>query len=282
MRVNRLSNLHMDFTTSIILPYVEKGKEISFGNFGHVWQGCLNGTTNVALKALSDSQYNSSSFQLEVNILRGLKHQNIVQFYGVTELEGVNYIVMEYMPMGSLFDLLKNKTLTEYQKVSIAISMAEGMNYLSVNNVVHRDLAARNVLVEKKNEQYSAKITDFGLALSDKFQNTSNNLPFRWTAPEVFEGNPCTSASDVWSFGVVLYEMFKGEPHKGRSLTEVRDLILARYKLTLTSPHYIAAIMYQCLEYSPESRPTFLQIFKALTKTLTTLQSKSVYVNSIN
>jgi len=242
----------------------------------------LGGTTDVALKALNNEQYNVAGFQREVNILRNLKHQNIVQFYGITNLTGETYIVMEYMPMGSLLSLLATKPLTEEEKVSIAIGIAEGMNYLSLRSVVHRDLAARNVLVEQKNGQYTAKITDFGLALSDKFMNTSNNLPFKWLAPEVIDGQPCTSASDVWSFGIVLYEMFQGEPYEGKTFSEVKNMVLNGFRLTVTSPLYIDSVLQKCLEYAPENRPTFLQIFNELKSALVTLQSQSIYVNPSN
>ena len=149
--------------------------------------------------------------------MKNLDHPNLVKFYGVCKEGGKLCIIMEYVKNGSLDKyLIKNKyTTPETVLISISHQIANAMKYLASKNVIHRDLAARNVLVgEIVNGLPNVKVADFGLArkiMKGKVymtQNTNLKLPLKWTAPEAVATGNYTSKSDVWSFGILLWEIF--------------------------------------------------------------------------
>ena len=149
--------------------------------------------------------------------MKNLDHPNLVKFYGVCKEGGKLCIIMEYVKNGSLDKyLIKNKhKISEAVLISISRKIANAMKYLASKNVIHRDLAARNVLVgEIVNGLPNVKVADFGLArkiMKGKVymtQNTNLKLPLKWTAPEAVATGNYTSKSDVWSFGILLWEIF--------------------------------------------------------------------------
>jgi len=250
-------------------------KEIGRGEFGVVYKGKMDGITDVALKSVDAA---SNDFVIEINVLRKLKHPNIVQYSGVIKKNDNLYIVMEYCK-GNLLSFVKEAKRPDDVLLSIAIGIAEGMNYLKNENVLHRDLAARNILISQGT---TAKISDFGLSRSEHVTNSNNKLATRWTAPEVLRGEPSTSASDVWSFGVVLYEMFTGGllPYGDHSIEQIKPLVLGRHTLEsneLNSRPWIAAIMKDCMNFDPLRRPPIVEIFERLKLVYITITGKSEY-----
>lgn len=188
--------------------------------------------------------------------------------YGIYEdIQQGLFMVMELMEEGSLDKLLKIKRdqLDLSSLISFSIQTASGMTYLSEKSIIHRDLAARNLLVQSVNSKYVIKIADFGLsrtASTGYYRLTKeSNFAVKWSAPEIFKGKKITSQSDVWSFGVVLFEIFSygEEPYQGIPNEEVSKNIMKGIRLTPPSicPEKVKKIMKDCWELDPIKRPTF-------------------------
>uniref|UniRef100_A0A8C7YMJ8 Tyrosine-protein kinase n=1 Tax=Oryzias sinensis TaxID=183150 RepID=A0A8C7YMJ8_9TELE len=231
------------------------------GNFGSV-EMCrydpLQDNTGevVAVKKLQHStEEHMRDFEREIEILKSLQHENIVKYKGVCYSAGRRNLrlIMEYLPFGSLRDyLIKNKDRIDHQKlVHYASQICKGMEYLSSKRYIHRDLATRNILVES---ELRVKIGDFGLTKvlpQDKeyyMVKEPGESPIFWYAPESLTESKFSVASDVWSFGVVLYELFTHSdknllPHlENCTVTEQETgikmirIIRSKYVRMMTSP----------------------------------------------
>uniref|UniRef100_A0A8C7NT75 Tyrosine-protein kinase n=1 Tax=Oncorhynchus mykiss TaxID=8022 RepID=A0A8C7NT75_ONCMY len=192
-----------------------------WGNFGSV-EMCrydpLQDNTGevVAVKKLQHSTAeHMRDFEREIEILKSLQHENIVKYKGVSYSAGRRNLrlIMEYLPYGSLRDyLIKNKQRIDHMKlVHYTAQICKGMEYLATKRYIHRDLATRNILVES---ELRVKIGDFGLSKvlpQDKeyyMVKEPGESPIFWYAPESLTESKFSVASDIWSFGVVLYELF--------------------------------------------------------------------------
>ncbi|ENN80518.1 hypothetical protein YQE_03057, partial [Dendroctonus ponderosae] len=215
----KVSSKHIIPAASITI-----NKELGMGEFGVVQQGvwCNEGERiQVAVKCLSRDrmQSNMVEFLKEASIMHNIDHPNIVRFFGVVlpNIEGSLMLVTELAPLRSLLECLKEPSLRSSFPVltlcDFAYQICDGMQYLEANRLIHRDLAARNILVFSKNK---VKISDFGLSRAlgqgkDYYQTNFNvnlKLPIAWCAPECISYLRFTTASDVWAFGVTLWEMF--------------------------------------------------------------------------
>jgi len=238
------------------------------GQFGEVYKGIFNGK-EVAMKKLKAEDH--SSFVNEAGVLQRLKHPNIVQYLGVHEgTNGEMFIIMDFVTLGSLKNVIieEKKLINSSILIDLAKQTANGMMYLQNSKVVHRDLALRNLLVTfDQNGRYLVKISDFGLSHSvdTYYTSKSKNIPIKWSAPEVLEYGIYNSKSDVWSFGVVLWELFTyGKlPYTEYNNDEAKSLIL-QGKL-MVSPYNCPDAMYQimqrCWNYDANKRPNFEIIY---------------------
>uniref|UniRef100_A0A8D0D632 Tyrosine-protein kinase n=1 Tax=Sander lucioperca TaxID=283035 RepID=A0A8D0D632_SANLU len=200
--------------------FLKKIRDLGEGHFGKVElcrydpRGDKTGEL-VAVKSLKpeNREEQSNNLSSEIDILKALYHENIVKYKGICQEEGkMGRLIMEYLPLGSLKEYLpRNKSKTSLSTLlSYSIQICKGMDYLGSRNYIHRDLAARNVLVE--NER-TVKIGDFGLTKSIKDNEgyytvkDENDSPVFWYAPECLTHCKFYLASDVWSFGVTMYEL---------------------------------------------------------------------------
>ncbi|XP_074546358.1 tyrosine-protein kinase JAK2-like [Halichoeres trimaculatus] len=267
-------------------------KQLGKGNFGSV-EMCrydpLQDSTGevVAVKKLQHSTAEHlRDFEREIEILKSLHHENIVKYKGVCYSAGRRNLrlIMEYLPYGSLRDyLIKHRDRFDSTKLlHYASQICKGMDYLAIKRYIHRDLATRNILVES---EMRVKIGDFGLTKvlpQDKEYYTvrePGESPIFWYAPESLTESKFSVASDVWSFGVVLYELFTysdkncsppavfmdkmGNEKQGQMIVyHLIDLLKSGYRLPApeSCPKEIHKIMTECWNTDPRLRPSFKKL----------------------
>ena len=244
---------------------------LGVGQFGEVWEGLWN-NTSVAVKVLD-----SGSYQDEVGLMKKIHHQNLIQLYGVCTKEEPIYIITELMKHGSLMEYLQGEgtSLKLPQLINMSAQIASGMAYLEERNYIHRDLAARNILV---GDHMTCKVAHFGLA-QDLTENIydmpiDQKLPIKWMAPEAAMYDRFTSKSDVWSFGIVIYEIitYGKVPYPGMTNGQVLKVLQQGYRMPrpMECPNELYDIMLDCWKEDPAERPTFETLHHHLKEFFTT------------
>uniref|UniRef100_A0A3B4FAD8 receptor protein-tyrosine kinase n=1 Tax=Pundamilia nyererei TaxID=303518 RepID=A0A3B4FAD8_9CICH len=279
-----------EFAKEIDVSSIHIEKVIGMGEFGEVCSGRLRVQGKreiyVAIKSLkagySDKQ--RRDFLSEASIMGQFDHPNIIRLEGVVTRCKPLMIITEYMENGSLDAFLRKHDgqFTVIQLVGMLRGIASGMKYLSDMNYVHRDLAARNILV---NSNLVCKVSDFGLSrvLEDDpeaaytareatgtYLSPGGKIPIRWTAPEAIAYRKFTTASDVWSYGIVMWEVVSyGErPYWDMNNQDVIKAIEEGYRLPapMDCPVVLHQLMLDCWERDRAERPTFSQILNMLDK----------------
>uniref|UniRef100_A0A3Q3A8M0 Tyrosine-protein kinase n=1 Tax=Kryptolebias marmoratus TaxID=37003 RepID=A0A3Q3A8M0_KRYMA len=240
---------------------IQLQKKLGAGQFGEVYEGLWNGTTYVAVKTLKPGSMDPTDFLREAQIMKKLRHSKLIQLYAVCTTEEPIYIITELMKNGSLLEYLQSHKGATVLGVDCPRKwgVASGMAYLELQNYIHRDLAARNVLVGENN---ICKVADFGLNVYEAKEGTK--FPVKWTAPEGIHENRFTIKSDVWSFGILLYEImtFGQMPYPGEIHISLRKIIfLVRSVLMMSCPPHCPTvlhnIMMDCWKENEQIRPTF-------------------------
>ncbi|CAH0561856.1 unnamed protein product [Brassicogethes aeneus] len=225
----------------------------------------------VAVKVLKDSS------EAEAILMKSLHHENLVNLLGIVRKKDQIYLVTEFMSKGSLVDYLRSRGrqhVTKKDQINFAYDTSSGMEYLEQMHVVHRDLAARNVLIA---ENGRAKVSDFGLARKEKNATSeSAKLPIKWTAPEALKQNKFSSKSDMWSFGILLWEIysFGRVPYPRIPLADVVKHVEKGYKMEAPEgcPSEVYEIMRQAWDLDPNKRPYFREVKSKLYQLMTKQQ----------
>ncbi|XP_030673333.1 tyrosine-protein kinase Fer isoform X1 [Nomascus leucogenys] len=253
---------------------VTLGELLGKGNFGEVYKGMLKDKTSVAVKTCKEDlpQELKIKFLQEAKILKQYDHPNIVKLIGVCTQRQPVYIIMELVSGGDFLTFLRRKKdeLKLKQLVKFSLDAAAGMLYLESKNCIHRDLAARNCLVGENNV---LKISDFGMSRQEDGGVYSSSglkqIPIKWTAPEALNYGRYSSESDVWSFGILLWETFSLGvcPYPGMTNQQAREQVERGYRMSAPQhcPEDISKIMMKCWDYKPENRPKFSELQKELT-----------------
>uniref|UniRef100_A0A4W3J9S3 receptor protein-tyrosine kinase n=1 Tax=Callorhinchus milii TaxID=7868 RepID=A0A4W3J9S3_CALMI len=270
-----------DFAKEIDASSIRIERVIGAGEFGEVCSGRLKlpgkREIYVAIKSLKAgySEKQRRDFLSEASIMGQFDNPNIIRLEGVVTKCKPVMIITEYMENGSLDSFLRKRDgqFTVIQLVGMLRGIASGMKYLSDMNYVHRDLAARNILV---NSNFVCKVSDFGLSrvLEDDpeaaYTTRGGKIPIRWTAPEAIAYRKFTSASDVWSYGVVMWEVMSyGErPYWEMSNQDVIKAIDEGYRLPapMDCPAVLHQLMLDCWQKARGDRPKFGQIVNILDK----------------
>ncbi|OCT97807.1 angiopoietin-1 receptor [Xenopus laevis] len=276
---------------------------IGEGNFGQVLKARIKKDglrMDAAIKRMKEyaSKDDHRDFAGELEVLSKLgSHPNIINLLGACEHRGYLYLAIEYAPHGNLLDFLRKSrvletdpafaianstasTLSSQQLLCFAADVARGMDYLSQKQFIHRDLAARNILV---GENFLAKIADFGLSRGQEVyvKKTMGRLPVRWMAIESLNYSVYTSNSDVWSFGVLLWEIVSlgGTPYCGLTCAELYEKLPQGYRLEqpLNCDDEVYDLMRQCWREKPYERPSFAKIVVSLNRML---EERKTYVNT--
>ncbi|XP_066281246.1 tyrosine-protein kinase receptor-like isoform X1 [Branchiostoma lanceolatum] len=260
------------------------------GAFGEVYEGMLKSMPGekphlpVAVKTLPElcSEQDEMDFLMEALIISKFDHPNIVRCIGVCFKQSPRFLILELMSGGNLKNFVREnrpKTghpskLTMMDLLELAKDVARGCHYLEENHFIHRDIACRNILLTTKTgPDRMAKIGDFGMARDIYRSNYYRKggramLPVKWMPPEAFLDGVFTTKTDVWSFGVLLWEVMSlgYMPYPGKSNQEVMQFVTegGRMDPPRSCPGPVYRIMTQCWQQNPEDRPCFSTVLERL------------------
>ncbi|XP_061549717.1 ephrin type-B receptor 3 [Phycodurus eques] len=286
-----------EFAKEIDISCIKIEEVIGAGEFGEVCRGRLKLAGRremvVAIKTLKAgyTERQRRDFLAEASIMGQFDHPNVIRLEGVLTRSCPVLIIAEFMENGALdsFLRLNDGRFTVTQLVGMLRGIAAGMKYLSDMNYVHRDLAARNILV---NSNLVCKVSDFGLSrfLDDTSADPTytsslgGKIPIRWTAPEAIAFRKFTSASDVWSYGIVMWEVVSyGErPYWDMSNQDVMTAVEQDYRLPppMDCPMVLHQLMLECWMKERNLRPKFSRIVNTLDKLLRNAGSLKVVTST--
>ncbi|XP_031814716.1 ephrin type-A receptor 3 isoform X2 [Sarcophilus harrisii] len=284
-----------EFAKELDATNISIDKVVGAGEFGEVCSGRLKLPSkkeiSVAIKTLKVgyTEKQRRDFLGEASIMGQFDHPNIIRLEGVVTKSKPVMIVTEYMENGSLDSFLRkhDAQFTVIQLVGMLRGIASGMKYLSDMGYVHRDLAARNILI---NSNLVCKVSDFGLSriLEDDpeaaYTTRGGKIPIRWTSPEAIAYRKFTSASDVWSYGIVLWEVMSyGErPYWEMSNQDVIKAVDEGYRLPppMDCPAALYQLMLDCWQKDRNNRPKFEQIVSILDKLIRNPSSLKIITNA--
>ncbi|XP_026149381.1 insulin-like growth factor 1 receptor isoform X3 [Mastacembelus armatus] len=268
---------------------ISLSRELGQGSFGMVYEGLAKGVvkdepeTRVAIKTVNESasMRERIEFLNEASVMKEFNCHHVVRLLGVVSQGQPTLVIMELMTRGDLKSYLRSLRPKEQQWSSLSLpplkkmlqmagQIADGMAYLNANKFVHRDLAARNCMVA---EDFTVKIGDFGMTRdiyeTDYYRKGGKGLlPVRWMSPESLKDGVFTTNSDVWSFGVVLWEIatLAEQPYQGLSNEQVLRFVMEGGLLEKPQncPDMLFELMRMCWQYNPKMRPSFVEIIGSI------------------
>uniref|UniRef100_A0A8D3E5K4 Tyrosine-protein kinase receptor n=1 Tax=Scophthalmus maximus TaxID=52904 RepID=A0A8D3E5K4_SCOMX len=261
-------------------------RELGQGSFGMVYEGLAKGVvkdepeTRVAIKTVNESasMRERIEFLNEASVMKEFNCHHVVRLLGVVSQGQPTLVIMELMTRGDLKSYLRSLRPKEVllslpplrKMLQMAGQIADGMAYLNANKFVHRDLAARNCMVA---DDFTVKIGDFGMTRdiyeTDYYRKGGKGLlPVRWMSPESLKDGVFTTHSDVWSFGVVLWEIstLAEQPYQGLSNEQVLRFVMEGGLLEKPQncPDMLFELMRMCWQFNPKMRPAFVEIISSL------------------
>ncbi|XP_061525812.1 insulin-like growth factor 1b receptor [Phycodurus eques] len=268
---------------------ISLSRELGQGSFGMVYEGIAKGVvkdepeTQVAIKTVNESasMRERIEFLNEASVMKEFNCHHVVRLLGVVSQGQPTLVIMELMTRGDLKSYLRSLRPKEQQWSSLSLpplrimlqmagQIADGMAYLNASKFVHRDLAARNCMVA---EDFTVKIGDFGMTRdiyeTDYYRKGGKGLlPVRWMSPESLKDGVFTTNSDVWSFGVVLWEIatLAEQPYQGLSNEQVLRFVMEGGLLEKphNCPDMLFELMRMCWQYNPKMRPSFVDIIGSM------------------
>ncbi len=260
-------------TKDFIIDYKDLtlGQKIGRGGFGDVFKGTWTGQ-DVAVKKLHMADMSAKctqEFERETKVWSKLHHPNIIALLGICISPNPYCMVMKYKPSGSLYKLLQSKQDIPWSsRKQMAVDIASALLYLHKKNIVHRDLKSLNILVGKEEGQLRASLTDFGLsevkqetASTTKIGAQQSSGTLLWMAPELLKGRKCTKASDIYAYGMVLWELATrkvpfNEVHQSAVRGLIKESELSCLKIPTETPESFSGLIKQCWSKQPTIRPS--------------------------
>ncbi|CAL5040804.1 unnamed protein product [Urochloa decumbens] len=256
--------------------------KVASGTYGDLYHGTYFGE-DVAIKVLKSDRLNENmekEFAQEVYIMRKIRHKNIVRFLGACTKTKALCIVTEFMKNGSVYDFLHKRkgSFKLPGLLKAAVDISKGMDYLHQNRIIHRDLKTANLLIDEHEFLFKTpsvswqliKVADFGVARvkAESGVMTAETGTYRWMAPEVIEHKPYDSKADVFSFGIVLWELLTGKiPYEFLTPLQAAIGVIEEGLRPViprgTNPK-LAQLLEKCWQQNPTSRPDFTEILQTL------------------
>eukprot|EP01119_Soliformovum_irregulare_P020556 TRINITY_DN6680_c1_g1_i2.p1 TRINITY_DN6680_c1_g1~~TRINITY_DN6680_c1_g1_i2.p1 ORF type:complete len:580 (-),score=131.58 TRINITY_DN6680_c1_g1_i2:69-1808(-) len=275
--------------------HVELGSILGSGAFGVVMKARWR-NADCVIKQLSDKNCDQEVFLKEALTMKKLRaHKNVCKFMGV--IMEPNYptsILCEYIEGGSLNTWINEGRLeieNMAQAISLVLGVASGMSHIHAEDIIHCDLAARNLLIQRESDGYTIKVADFGMSHTIKAESYNIegeiNLPVRWCSPEVLRTHTFSKASDVWAFGIVIWEIIeqKRPYYQEPRNKEVFEMITNGVKLErpkrIETSDEMMELMNWCWKMKPHSRPTFQEIIGDLDQQQKDAISRGIVSNQI-
>ncbi|CAI8583873.1 unnamed protein product [Vicia faba] len=254
------------------------GLRFAYGAHSRLYHGKYEGEpVAVKLIRVPDDDENGTlaaklekQFITEVTLLSRLHHQNVLKFVAACRNPPVYCVITEYLSEGSLrayLHKLEGKTIPLQKLIAFSLDIAHGMEYIHSQGVIHRDLKPENVLI---NEDFHLKIADFGIACEEAHCDLLADDPgtYRWMAPEMIRRKSYGRKVDVYSFGLILWEMFTGTiPYEDMTPIQAAFAVVnknSRPVIPLNCPPAMRALIQQCWSLNPDKRPEFWQVVKVL------------------
>ncbi|KAL8106722.1 hypothetical protein AgCh_023470 [Apium graveolens] len=279
------SGLNTRVDCEILWEDLQLREEIGQGSFAVVYRGIWN-ASDVAVKVYFGDEYSEEALldhKKEIDIMRKLRHPNVLLFMGAVYSQKKIAMVTEYLPRGSLFKALhkNNQSLDIKRRLRMALDVARGMNYLHHRNppIVHRDLKTSNLLVDKN---WNVKVGDFGLSklkhATFLTAKSGRGTP-QWMAPEVLRNEPSNEKSDVFSFGVILWElMTQAIPWSDLNPLQVVGVVGfmdRRLDIPDALDPRISSLIEDCWQSNPGNRPSFKDIIKIMANLILAYQGST-------
>jgi len=255
----------------ISLVSIRATKVIEIHHYCEIFEGVWNNKTQIAIHTPKEDFMSAAEFLEVVEVMKQLKHPNIIKLYGVCTQEKPMCMITEFMNVGNLQAYLKSKAncLKESQLIDMGAQVAAGMAYLESKSCVHRNLRAKNILLQLREgfiERIVCKVANFSFARIISDNNcvktaAQEKFPVKWTAPETIKSGCFTIKSDVWSFGIVLHEIFTfgAIPYPGILISDVLSKLESDYRMPCppNCPKKLYIIMEECWRKDADTRPTF-------------------------